>query len=114
MKFLVDRCAGRLLATWLRQQGHDVLESRQLGDDPGDLALLRIAVEQSRIVITIDSDFGILIFRDTVAHSGVIRLPDVPPAQRIFLMELLFERHHASLAAGAVVTVRGERIRISR
>ena len=36
MKFLVDRCAGRKLAEWLRSQGHDVLESRALGPDPGD------------------------------------------------------------------------------
>ena len=28
MKFLVDRCAGRLLAEWLLNQGHDVLEAR--------------------------------------------------------------------------------------
>jgi hypothetical protein len=33
MKFLVDRCAGRKLAEWLRGQGHDVLESQSLGPD---------------------------------------------------------------------------------
>jgi hypothetical protein len=31
MRFLIDRCAGRLLADWLRTQGHDVVESRELG-----------------------------------------------------------------------------------
>ena len=30
MKFLIDRCAGRLLADWLRKEGHDVVESREL------------------------------------------------------------------------------------
>lgn len=25
MKFLIDRCAGRLLADWLRNKGHDVV-----------------------------------------------------------------------------------------
>lgn len=39
MRFLIDRCAGRLIADWLRNQGHDV-ESRELGPDPGDRALL--------------------------------------------------------------------------
>ena len=38
MKFLIDRCAGRLLADWLRKQGHDVVESHELGPDPGDRA----------------------------------------------------------------------------
>jgi predicted nuclease of predicted toxin-antitoxin system len=40
MKFLLDRCAGRRLADWLRTQGHDVVESRERGPDPGDLTLL--------------------------------------------------------------------------
>jgi predicted nuclease of predicted toxin-antitoxin system len=31
MRFLVDRCAGHRLAEWLRSQGHDVLEARELG-----------------------------------------------------------------------------------
>ena len=44
MKFLIDRCAGQLLADWLRKQGHDVVESRELGPDPGDRALLDFVV----------------------------------------------------------------------
>jgi hypothetical protein len=33
MRFLIDRCAGALIAEWLRQQGHDVVESRERGPD---------------------------------------------------------------------------------
>ncbi len=40
MKFLIDRCAGQGLADWLRDQGHDVVESRERGPDPGDRILL--------------------------------------------------------------------------
>ena len=46
MKFLVDRCAGHLLAEWLRRAGHDVIESRDLGPDPGVEQLLQIAHSQ--------------------------------------------------------------------
>jgi len=35
MKFLIDRCAGKVIADWLRAQGHDVVESRERGPDPG-------------------------------------------------------------------------------
>jgi predicted nuclease of predicted toxin-antitoxin system len=62
MKFLVDRCAGRKLAEWLRGQGHDVLESRSLGPDPGDRKLLETALEQGRILVTIDTDFAQLVY----------------------------------------------------
>jgi predicted nuclease of predicted toxin-antitoxin system len=59
LRLLVDRCAGRRLADWLRDQGHDVLEIRAAGGDPGDAALLRRAVAETRILVTIDTDFGV-------------------------------------------------------
>jgi hypothetical protein len=43
------------VAQWLRQQGHDVEEARQQGPDPGDGALLRLAADQGRILLTIDT-----------------------------------------------------------
>lgn len=44
----------------------------------------------------------------------MVRLPDVPAARRIELMNRLLRDHTGELAEGAVLTVRGERIRISR
>ena len=85
MKFLVDRCAGRRLAEWIRQQGHDVVESCELGPDPGDHALLEIAANEKRILITIDTDFGGFIFQEGMNHTGIVRLPDVPSERRIEL-----------------------------
>lgn len=114
MKFLIDRCAGRRLAEWLRTRGHDVIESRQFGPDPGDLALLQRAAREQRILVTIDTDFGTLIFVDEIPHCGLIRLPDVPAEERIALFEELFARHASDLAEGAIVTIRGNRIRVSR
>ena len=38
MKFLIDRCAGRRIAKWLGSLGHDVIETRSLGQDSGDRA----------------------------------------------------------------------------
>ena len=114
MKFLVDRCAGRRLADWLRSNGHDVLESRSLGRDPGDLELLRHAASESRILVTIDTDFGRLVFVENTFHTGIVRLPDVPAQQRIELMEAVLDRHSAELASGMIVTVRGNKIRVSK
>lgn len=56
MKFLLDRCAGRRVATWLRTQGHDVVESYERGPDPGDQVLLNWAAAEARILVTIDTD----------------------------------------------------------
>ena len=83
MRFLVDRCAGRRLADWLSEHEHDVLEARTLGPDPGDRALLELAQSEERILITIDTDFGELIYLHDVPHAGLVRLPDVLAEQRI-------------------------------
>ena len=114
MKFLIDRCAGRRLADWLRGQGHDVIESRALGPDPGDQALLERAATEGRILVTIDTDFGELVYVRDVPHAGLVRLPDVPAMRRIALMAEVLERHRPALERQAVVTVRGGRVRVSR
>ena len=56
MKFLIDRCAGSTVARWLQEEGHDALEARSLGPDPGDRVLLQWAETQGRILVTIDTD----------------------------------------------------------
>jgi predicted nuclease of predicted toxin-antitoxin system len=113
VRFLVDRCAGRRLAEWLRRQGHDVREAREEASDPGDAALLRAAAAEARILVTIDTDFGALVYLTGAVHSGIIRLPDVPARTRISLLEQIFARHGEAELTGAIVTVTGRRIRFS-
>ena len=48
VKFLVDHCAGRRLAEWLRGRGHDVFAAGELESNPGDQALLKFAASEPR------------------------------------------------------------------
>jgi predicted nuclease of predicted toxin-antitoxin system len=113
MRFLVDRCTGRRLTQWLVAQGHDAVHVADLGSDPGDAALLQRAAAESRVLVTIDSDFGALVFRDAAAHRGLVRLPDVPAERRIEIMQQLLAKHSVEISTGAVITVRGTRVRIT-
>lgn len=114
MRFLIDRCAGRRLAEWLRQQGHDVIESRERGPDPGDRVLLEWAAAEGRVLVTMDKDFGEFIFARGASPCGLIRLPDLPSEKRIPLIERILAQYARELEAESVITVRGGRIRISR
>jgi predicted nuclease of predicted toxin-antitoxin system len=114
VRFLVDRCAGARLAQWLRAQGHDVAEVAQQGDDPGDAELLQRAVDDDRILVTIDTDFGLLIFAEERPHRGLVRLPDLTAEARIAVFSDLLARHSSDLEARAIVTVRGGVVRVSR
>ena len=114
MKFPIDRCAGQRLARWLTDHGYDTRTTWADGlADPGDFALLRMAADEGRIPIAIDSDFGTPVYLFGAAHAGIVRLPDVPASTRITLMADLLDRHGGELP-GAIVTIRGGRIRISR
>lgn len=114
MRFLVDRCAGRRLAEWLKQGGHDVVATSERGPDPGDRRVLEWAATEDRILVTMDKDFGEFVFRERLPHQGLVRLPDLPSATRIAIMDRVLREHAADLADRAIVTVRGGRIRISR
>lgn len=114
MRFLVDRCAVRRLADWLRNNGHDALEAQALGPDPVDRALLELAEADGRILVTIDKDFGELIYLHNVPHAGLIRLSDVRTSQRIEIIAGLIEQYRSALEERAVITVQGRRVRISR
>lgn len=114
MKFLIDRCAGHTLAEWLRRQGHDVTEAFERNPDPGDKSLLEWAAAEQRILVTIDKDFGALVHLGQAKHTGLVRLPDVPATQRIAIFVQLLQKHGDDLKNGAIITVRGGRIRVSR
>jgi predicted nuclease of predicted toxin-antitoxin system len=114
MRFLIDRCAGSLVARWLRSKGHDVVESRERGPDPGDQTLLEWAASESRILITIDTDFGQLIFHEGISHSGLIRLPDVRANERLRILEDVLDRFSNELQKAYIITVKGGRVRLSR
>lgn len=61
-----------------------------------------------------DKDFGKFLFLEGQPHCGLVRLPDVLAEERIRLMDHILANYSAELAEGAVITVRGDRIRISR
>ena len=63
--------------------------------------------------MTIDTDFGELIYVSRAPHAGLVRLPDVPADRRIALIAGVLDRHRDALEAKAVVTIRGDRVSIS-
>lgn len=73
-KLLIDSCVSPAVTRRLRSEGHDAISILDLGSDPGDQAILNLAVGEGRILVTIDTDFGALVFRDGLARVGVLRL----------------------------------------
>jgi predicted nuclease of predicted toxin-antitoxin system len=115
MRFLLDQSAEARIGAFLREKGHDA--TRVARDYPAglpDAEVLDIAVAEDRILITNDSDFGELVFRQGRPHKGVIyfRLRNDSGAQeRIDLLGSLLASHADQLDRFLVVTVAGVRAR---
>lgn len=74
MKFLVDECCEMNLVSRLRSEGHDVLYVTELRVGARDDEILPLAVEEKRILLTEDKDFGELVYRLRKPAIGVILL----------------------------------------
>ncbi len=88
--------------------------SRESGAETRVIVCCSNGLRETRILVTMDKDFGEFVFRERAGHSGLVRLPDVPAETRVRLMERVLREHGGELVDRAIVTVRGGRIRISR
>lgn len=105
MRFLVDECAGPLVAEWLSAQGHDVFsvyaEARGMQDD----VIITKTFKEKRILITADKDFGEQVYREQKHHHGVVllRLDDERAKNKISVLEQLLESYANQLPDQFVV-----------
>jgi predicted nuclease of predicted toxin-antitoxin system len=58
----------------LRQDGHDVVYVAELSPSVADDEVLRLANVRNALLLTADKDFGELVFRQGLVHSGVVLL----------------------------------------
>lgn len=84
------------------------------GPDPGDASILERAVTEARALVTIDADFGMLVFRDGAKHVGVLRLRDSTPSKLAERASEVIDSHGDDLEAGAFLTDDGDRIRVTK
>ncbi len=112
MKVLLDTCVWGGAAEILTAAGHDV---RRMGDapaDPGDEAIMRIAHEEGRVLVTLDKDFGELAIVYAKPHCGIVRLVGLPGRQQGAYCQTVLQRFEDELIRGAILTVTADRVRI--
>jgi predicted nuclease of predicted toxin-antitoxin system len=114
MPFLADVNASGVLCQWLMEMGHDVARVGDRNPRMHDEEILRWAVDDKRIIVTTDQDFEEMIWREGRAHSGVLRLENLPRTARKRLLQDVLEYHSRSLESGAIVIAESRKIRIRR
>ena len=114
MKIVADESIDKQIVDRLRSGGHDVVFIAEL--DPGieDEAVLLRSRESNSVLLTADKDFGELVFRQRLLHSGIvlIRLAGLKPETKAELVVTAFAQHADDLRLGfAVLSRRALRLR---
>jgi len=74
MRILADENVDRPIASWLREQGHDVAEVAVVAQEAADADLIAMSRREGRILMSFDRDIGRLVQSDSAPHPGVVYL----------------------------------------
>lgn len=115
MRFLVDECAGPVLAGWLRAQGHEVFSVYDSARGMDDDDIVQKAFDENWIIVTNDKDFGEKVYRDRKSHRGVIllRLDDERAPSKINVLNRLL-RFHADRLPNQFVVATEKSVRFAK
>ena len=116
MRLLIDNPLPPSLARILGDAGHDVLHVGELGlHAADDETILALALEQRRVVVTADADFGALLALGGAAGPSVVFIRGVTPRAPMRLAPILISALATAtdaLLRGAIVVVDDARMRV--
>jgi predicted nuclease of predicted toxin-antitoxin system len=110
LKILLDSCVSRSAREQLEAAGHDVATIDN-DKDPGDENILRRALDEQRILLTLDKDFGALAILHNQSHCGIVRLVGVGALQQGLVCLQALAEAGDELADGAIITANKWRLR---
>jgi len=114
MRFLADESCDFAIVRTLRDAGHDVSEVRLISPGASDEKVINIAIQESRVLLSEDKDFGQLVFASTSNSPGVI-LARYPANARQKLASVVaeFVENNSEKIEGHFIVIQPGRIRIS-
>ena len=116
MKFLLDQSTDARIIPYLTQLGHDATQiHRTYPHSMPDPEVLSLALQEKRVLITDDRDFGELIFRLQLPHAVVIflRLGTYAPLE-LKIERISFVLMHYATKLDQFLVVKKDSVRVRR
>ena len=117
MKLLLDQGMPRSTAALLRQAGFETVHTGEIGMATAeDEAIIRRAVAEDRVVVTLDADFHAQLALSHATKPSVIRIriEGLRAEELSALLQKVIQQCRVELEAGAMISVPEYRIRIRR
>ena len=114
MRIVADESVDGPVVRALRSEGHGVDYVAELEAGISDPEVLALAHTSGAVLLTADSDFGELVYRQRRAHAGVLlfRLAGLSEAEKVERVLSAVAEHGSELAgAFSVLSPRALRIR---
>lgn len=111
-KILLDSCIWSGARQVLEDAGYDCKWVGDFLKDPGDQAIMEIAVKENRIIITQDKDFGELAIFRNVPHHGIIRLVAFRSLLQGEVSLSVLRNYRADLERKAIITIDKNKVRV--
>lgn len=113
MKFIVDECTGSTVASFLVQNGFEVISIFDDFRGASDDFILAKCFYECYVLITSDKDFGEMVFRQNRKHHGIILIRCEPNIfkKRIEILKKLLENFTQDIENNFIV-VTNTKVRI--
>ncbi|EMS78165.1 MULTISPECIES: DUF5615 family PIN-like protein [Desulfotignum] len=95
LKFLVDVGVGKAIEDYLQSEGYDIKAVRNIDPCMKDEDIIRTAFWESRMVITMDKDFGELVYHSSMDHCGILllRLENAVSYKKLKVVQFIMENY---------------------
>ncbi len=95
LRFLVDVNVGFAVADSLRDGGYDVIFAGDVDWRMPDIDMLSLAHGEERVILTMDTDFGELVYHSQQPHAGVLllRMPGANRDEKVQVVQEIASRY---------------------
>lgn len=116
-KFLIDIGVGKIVEDWLQSEGFCIISVRSLNPAMKDSEILKLAADNACMIITMDKDFGELVYHSAKKHSGILilRLESATGKEKLDVMKEIFTNYIDKIYNHFCVYQKGKlRIRVEK